>query len=171
MTKRSAAAAANLYRNRNKALAAVPLGIAAGYLIGIPTSFMRRRGSLPWEPMDIIVIGTIWAVVITIFTVLVLVMMQRYVSLYNSGTEVPGQVVAEHMRAGVRGIVVAFSDASGQPRYSWVVNSPLAVGQSTTIILGPAGSKLVLVHALAEGYARASALTQEQIATFSSGPS
>lgn len=132
------------------------------FAIGVPTSFIRRRSSLGWEPSDILVMGVIWAVVITIFTVLVAVIMHRYVSLYERGAEAEGRVVSERRNAAARGVVVAFRDAAGLERFAVVSNTSLSVGESTRVIIGPSGSTSVLVRSQSD-FRRASALTAEQI--------
>jgi hypothetical protein len=154
---------ADLIRARNKALAALGLGVVAGYALGVPTSFVKRRGSLPWEPSHMLVAGTIWALVITVFTVLVLVLLQRYVTLHRTGTRVVGQVVSERQGPNGRGTVVQFHRSSGELRYGWLAPSALSVGQQTTVIVGAPTSNLILLH---DGtrYRRASALDAAQIA-------
>ncbi len=154
---------APLLRERNKALRGVVIGVLAGFALGVPTSFIKRRSSLPWEPSHMLVAGTIWAVVITIFTVLIAFMLHRYVSLYRSGARVTGMVTSERVTPAGRGVVVHFQHSSGEPRFSWVFPSQLPVGQPTAVIVGPPATKLVLPHN-GERFVRGSALTQAEVA-------
>ena len=168
---RSPGAAPNLYRNRAKALVAVGVGIVAGYVIGVPLSFVSTgHHSRPWEPFDIVISGSIWASVITVFTVIIAVLMQRYVTLYRNGQRVAATVVSEkHLPGGNRGVAVQFVHSSNEQRFSWIPNSQLPVGAQTTTIVGPATSKLVLNQNDPLGYARGSALTHAQITQILSG--
>jgi ABC-type Fe3+-siderophore transport system permease subunit len=161
--------ARNLYDNRKKALVWMLLGVVGGYALGVPTSFIRRRGSLPWEPFDMVIIGTIWAAVFTVFTVLVLYLMHRYVKLYETGTRVASAVTGEQMRPGGRGVTVKFTDAAGNVQFSWLFPSQLPVGAQTSTIVGPAGTRLVLNHD-GQRYVRGSALTPEQLGQVIAGP-
>jgi hypothetical protein len=164
--ERSPDLAKPLYRARNKGLVAIPLGIVAGYVLGIPTSFYGSRHSLPWEPFDIVIVGTIWAFVFCIFTILIAVILQRYVSLYRNGVAVASLVVSEQNRAGQRGVVLQFSDRESRTRYSWVFPSSLPVGEESQTILATGTSKLVLNRNGDVGYVRGSSLDETQIASF-----
>lgn len=75
------------------------------YVLGVPFSFIRFRHSRPWAPLDVFIAGTILALVVTCITVMVVVMMQRYVRLYRRGTSVPGQVVHEVNAQGSAGLL------------------------------------------------------------------
>jgi hypothetical protein len=162
MDARTAEQAPRLYANRRKAVVGVFLGVVGGYALGVPTSFVRRRGSLPWEPFDMVIAGSIWAAVFTVFTVLILVLMHRYVSLFQTGARVASLVTNEQERMGQRGVVVQFTDVAGESHYSWVFPSSLAVGTRTSTIVGPQGSRLVL-NQNGGKYTRGSALTMDQV--------
>ena len=117
-----------------------------------------------------VISGSIWAFVLTIFTVLAAFLMQRYVTLYRTGQRVAATVVSEkHLPGGKRGVVVQFMHSSNELRFSWVHDSQLPIGAQTTTIVGPATSKLVLNQNDPLGYARGSALTQAQVAQVLSG--
>jgi hypothetical protein len=173
MDDRRPDAAPSLYRNRKLALMSIVGGVVVGYLIGVPMSFVTTSKSTnqrPWEPFDMVISGSIWALVITIFTVLVAFLMHRYVSLYRNGQRVVSTVVAEKLLPGnKRGVVLQFTHSSNEVRFSYMPTSELLVGAQTTTIVGPPMSNLVLNQNDPFGYSRGSALTQAQIDQVLSG--
>jgi hypothetical protein len=138
-TPRPSSLAPKLFAQRNKAFAAVPLAIVAGYVLGVPTSFFKRRGSTPWEPSDILVIGTIWAVVFVLFAVVAAVLFHGYVSLFRTGHLVVGHV------AGPRGANSLVQLPSGlfalmlqrQPPPGTPVPVIVGTGRLVLLVLGP----------------------------------
>lgn len=145
--------APSLYDNRKKALLGLVGAIVAGYVLGVPTSFYKRRGSLPWEPSHMLIAGTIWAVVLATFAIVVLVLMQRYVTLFERGAIAEGVVIAS--TPGLGGQSWIRGQDEGGAYVTLLAGEALAVGTPVAVIHQP-GSRLLLLTAAVGTVRRAS---------------
>jgi len=143
-TPRSRELAPDVYRNRNRAFVWLGGAIAAGYVIGAFMSLVRRRGSLPWEPMHAFVGGTIWAVILASLALVVLVMLQRYVSLFKRGVAAEGVVIATEVGPPGGKCWVRVDDGGHGAFVTLLLGESHAPGTTIVVIHSP-GTKLVLL--------------------------
>ncbi len=128
-------------------------------LLGVPLSFLRSRRSRPWEPMDMLIGGLILAVFSVPIAATVVVMLQRYVTLFRTGRMVRGVVI--EARAG--GAVLQVETGVGPDR-TFIPQLRAAPGQVYPVLIGDVLSSLALVVVARGELRRGSLLTVQQLA-------